>query len=652
MVSTTVTMDDHRHLNHHPHHLSNHTRTSTTVSNSNNSNIVSSSSSMSTSGTNAIVNSSSNSNNNTVNNNSSHGPTSFATPTSVSNSASTSSSNSMVNCANNDASTDVSNILKFVRPDILNGIKNFLSGTTYREVIESSSHYNNGIVGERKLRLPYLDSQTGVAQSDCCLWMNRTDRMPGSTYGQLYSYPAKRWKKKRRQYLINDAYLTRARAREASESREAIAASMSNHQLHSHASSGSTSVPSVNSGIPGTSTPSGAVPATAGSNGPNDLGRSDTPMSGESGSGSLGGGTGGGASNSNTSGPGPSGPGSSSNQGNSTNSGIKAEFNSESNDKFYGDSKDAWYSEFDDGSDLPDAGELDDPESDYEDEEYSGRSKRKKRKDTPKRKRIEYTDAEKPYACETCGARYKTRPGLSYHNAHSHQNDSNTTPAGSSTSTPDNSRSSVGGQDEDSSGYGGRGTSNGPSSGQPGINSAGGSSHHPTMYAGPHPTTRMAPHMPHHPGSQMHPGLPGHHQVPPGYPGSGHPPHPQQTHHSQSSHPPHMPPTTQQSQTSRSSSSANGNADEPGFGGIRPPGKGSVASSTGYCDFCLGGSDENKKTNSAENLVSCSDCGRSAHPSCLQFTPNMLESVKKYRWQCIECKSCGLCGTSDNDVSV
>jgi len=40
------------------------------------------------------------------------------------------------------------------------------------------------------------------------------------------------------------------------------------------------------------------------------------------------------------------------------------------------------------------------------------------------------------------------------------------------------------------------------------------------------------------------------------------------------------------------------------------------------------------------------------HPSCLQFTPNMIISVKKYPWQCIECKSCGICGTSDNDVSA
>lgn len=89
-----------------------------------------------------------------------------------------------------------------------------------------------------------------------------------------------------------------------------------------------------------------------------------------------------------------------------------------------------------------------------------------------------------------------------------------------------------------------------------------------------------------------------------------------------------------------------------------------------YCDFCLGDAGENKKSGSPEELVSCSDCGRSGirianfkfvqpitipstlgHPSCLQFTLNMIISVKKYRWQCIECKCCSLCGNSDNDVA-
>ena len=40
------------------------------------------------------------------------------------------------------------------------------------------------------------------------------------------------------------------------------------------------------------------------------------------------------------------------------------------------------------------------------------------------------------------------------------------------------------------------------------------------------------------------------------------------------------------------------------------------------------------------------------HPSCLQFTEKLTAKVKQYRWQCIECKSCSFCGTSDNDVCI
>nr|XP_018669421.1 zinc finger protein isoform X1 [Ciona intestinalis] len=74
--------------------------------------------------------------------------------------------------------------------------------------------------------------------------------------------------------------------------------------------------------------------------------------------------------------------------------------------------------------------------------------------------------------------------------------------------------------------------------------------------------------------------------------------------------------------------------------------------SNNYCDFCLGDADENKKTGESEELVSCSDCGRSGHPTCLQFTDIMTMNVKKYSWQCIECKSCHVCGTSDNDEQL
>lgn len=59
-----------------------------------------------------------------------------------------------------------------------------------------------------------------------------------------------------------------------------------------------------------------------------------------------------------------------------------------------------------------------------------------------------------------------------------------------------------------------------------------------------------------------------------------------------------------------------------GAGGPTTPGpaekkagsKSSAAQPSPYCDFCLGDARENKKTGGSEELVSCSDCGRSGKP--------------------------------------
>jgi hypothetical protein len=53
------------------------------------------------------------------------------------------------------------------------------------------------------MRLPFLDSQTGVAQNHSNLFMDQRQRLPGLREGQIYTYPSKRWMKKRRQYLSN-----------------------------------------------------------------------------------------------------------------------------------------------------------------------------------------------------------------------------------------------------------------------------------------------------------------------------------------------------------------------------------------------------------------------------------------------------------------
>eukprot|EP00088_Acartia_fossae_P044142 TRINITY_DN4678_c0_g1_i11.p1 TRINITY_DN4678_c0_g1~~TRINITY_DN4678_c0_g1_i11.p1 ORF type:complete len:354 (-),score=104.24 TRINITY_DN4678_c0_g1_i11:759-1820(-) len=80
-----------------------------------------------------------------------------------------------------------------------------------------------------------------------------------------------------------------------------------------------------------------------------------------------------------------------------------------------------------------------------------------------------------------------------------------------------------------------------------------------------------------------------------------------------------------------------------------PPPHPPSTNASDYCDFCLGDASMNKKTNKPEELIACSICGRAGHSTCLQFTPNMKVMVKTYPWQCIECKSCTLCGTSEND---
>ncbi|KAM7004058.1 zinc finger protein neuro-d4-like [Passerculus sandwichensis] len=88
----------------------------------------------------------------------------------------------------------------------------------------------------------------------------------------------------------------------------------------------------------------------------------------------------------------------------------------------------------------------------------------------------------------------------------------------------------------------------------------------------------------------------------------------------------------------------------------------------GPCDFCAGGNrtrggDEQLITCADcgradigdigdEQLITCADCGRAGHPSCLQFSLAMAAAARSYRWQCIECKSCSLCGTADNDEQL
>ncbi|XP_033626936.1 zinc finger protein DPF3-like isoform X1 [Asterias rubens] len=349
----------------------------------------------------------------------------------------------------------------------------------YREALENAAHFNTRLVAERRMRLPFLDSQTGVAQNNCFIWMQKRHRGPGLEEGQLYTYPSRRWRKKRKPQH---------------------APLVDSSNLYAQLQQGESS----NDGIDTIQEISGFTET--------DSNHPET----------------------------------------STNLVDK--------------DQEELFREMEAVDDIPDAGEIEraDSESD-EDFEVSSRKRRGRGKGRGGgRKKAPAIDAdmpilqaeekEKPFGCKVCGKRYKNRPGLNYHMSHYHQEIEAVS-------------------DEQSQ---------------------------------PSPLQLTDPHF----GSSMALG---------------------------------------ESQVVRhlGMGSCDWRAKATQNKTKKKMIKG-IAEPNNYCDFCLGDTYRNKE-GTQEQLVSCADCGRSGHPSCLQFTENITAKVKSYRWQCIECKSCGLCGTSDND---
>ncbi|XP_063058788.1 zinc finger protein ubi-d4 isoform X3 [Engraulis encrasicolus] len=346
---------------------------------------------------------------------------------------------------------------------VVENVVKLLGEQYYRDAMEQCHNYNARLCAERSVRMPFLDSQTGVAQSNCYIWMEKRHRGPGMAPGQLYTYPARRWRKKRRAHPPEDPRLAFPSLKSASDV---------------------------------------------------ELGLKKDALSSD---------------------------------GSSLEALLKAEpLDKRSGLELRGADDDPSGSEYSTGSANPATRvrkrilEPDDFLDDLDDEDYEedtpkrrGKGKGKGRNASSARKKLDAAaaaleDRDKPYACDICGKRYKNRPGLSYHYAHSHLAEEE-------------------GQDKEEE----------------------------------EPPTRTPPQQ-----------------------------------------------------------------DEPKTAKKGPDG---IAIPNNYCDFCLGDSSMNQKTGQSEELVSCSDCGRSGHPSCLQFTPVMMSAVKTYRWQCIECKCCNICGTSEND---
>jgi len=67
-----------------------------------------------------------------------------------------------------------------------------------------------------------------------------------------------------------------------------------------------------------------------------------------------------------------------------------------------------------------------------------------------------------------------------------------------------------------------------------------------------------------------------------------------------------------------------------------------------FCGICLKGEESNKK-GTAESFVHCSFCENSGHPSCLEMNRQLVEVIKTYPWQCMECKTCTLCSNPHDE---
>uniref|UniRef100_A0A8C9WT01 Double PHD fingers 2 n=3 Tax=Scleropages formosus TaxID=113540 RepID=A0A8C9WT01_SCLFO len=344
---------------------------------------------------------------------------------------------------------------------VVENVVKLLGEQYYRDAMEQCHNYNARLCAERSVRMPFLDSQTGVAQSNCYIWMEKRHRGPGMAPGQLYTYPARRWRKKRRAHPPEDPRLS------FPPLKSELDLGLKKDSL------GPTDGSSLEALLKGEPLDKRTVPELRGPE--------EDPLLAEL--------TGGGL-----------------------NPATRVRKRILEPDDFLDD--------------------LDDEDYEEDTPKRRGKGKGKGRGVSSARKKLDAAaaleDRDKPYACDICGKRYKNRPGLSYHYTHSHLADEE-------------------GEDKEE--------------------------------------------------TELHDPAP-----------------PQ--------------------------------VEEP-----KTPKKGpdGLALPNNYCDFCLGDSKINHKTGQSEELVSCSDCGRSGHPSCLQFTPVMMAAVKTYRWQCIECKCCNMCGTSEND---
>lgn len=101
-----------------------------------------------------------------------------------------------------------------------------------------------------------------------------------------------------------------------------------------------------------------------------------------------------------------------------------------------------------------------------------------------------------------------------------------------------------------------------------------------------------------------------------------------------------------QSESEDSSGSDSGSCSSSS-GGSSPASDMDTSTATGpnFCKVCAN-ADVSKE---GEELISCSECGKVGHVTCLDILPEMAAAIKSYRWQCMDCKMCNVCMATDNE---
>ncbi|KAI9434207.1 hypothetical protein H4582DRAFT_1981297 [Lactarius indigo] len=82
----------------------------------------------------------------------------------------------------------------------------------------------------------------------------------------------------------------------------------------------------------------------------------------------------------------------------------------------------------------------------------------------------------------------------------------------------------------------------------------------------------------------------------------------------------------------------------------KPPKKKRKVRREPNCGFC-NGNDKKNKIGEPEEMVSCDECGRSGHPTCMDLC-TVATLVRSYPWKCVECKTCEICQEKGDDARI